>query len=81
MKLVPITVQCYAGYKADESPRRFLLGDRWFEIIEVLDRWHEGGRNADWAVADYFRVVADDKREYLIKHDLEADDWSLAQRA
>jgi len=37
MELIPIQVQCYAGYKADESPCRFFLGDIWIEVQEILD--------------------------------------------
>lgn len=38
MKLVPIRVECYAGAKADETPRRFTLEERTVEVGEVLDR-------------------------------------------
>ncbi len=38
MKLTPIRVECYAGAKADETPRRFRLEERTLEITEVLDR-------------------------------------------
>jgi len=35
----------------------------------------------EWPRADYyFKVLAADKREYLLKHDLEADEWFLGQQ-
>lgn len=40
MKLIPIQVECYAGTKADETPRRFFREEQPVEVEEVLDRWH-----------------------------------------
>jgi hypothetical protein len=34
-----VHVECYAGYKADERPLRFRIGDREFAVEQVLDRW------------------------------------------
>ena len=38
MKLTSIQVECYAGAKADETPRRFTWDGQTFEVDEVLDR-------------------------------------------
>jgi hypothetical protein len=80
MKLTPITVECYAGIKADETPRRFTREERSIEIAEVLDRWHQVESLPEWPRADYFKVRGADQREYLLKHDLESDEWYLGQR-
>ncbi len=80
MKLVSIQVECYAGYKADETPRRFLWEGQWLEVAEVLDRWYQAAGNPEWPIADYFKVLAADGHEYLLKHDREADDWHLARK-
>jgi hypothetical protein len=80
MKLTPIRVQCYAGTKADETPRRFNLERRTIEVGEVLDRWHQVESKPEWPQADYFKVRARDGREYLLKHDLESDEWFLGQQ-
>jgi hypothetical protein len=34
-----LSVECHAGYRGEETPVRFQLGDRAIEIDEVLDRW------------------------------------------
>jgi hypothetical protein len=34
-----ISVDCYAGYRGEETPLRFRLGDRLIEIAEVVDCW------------------------------------------
>ena len=38
MRLVPIQVECYAGFKADERPRRLCVTGRWLDVAEVSDR-------------------------------------------
>jgi hypothetical protein len=34
-----VHVECYAGYRGEETPVRFRLGDRLVEVSEVIDRW------------------------------------------
>ena len=34
-----VSVECYAGYRGDETPLRFRLGDHAAEVMEVFDRW------------------------------------------
>lgn len=80
MNLIPIQVQCYAGYKSDESPRRFLYESTSVEIKEILDRWYQGNRDPEWPITDYFEVLGSDGREYLLKHDREYDDWFLVNQ-
>jgi hypothetical protein len=80
MKLTPIQVECYAGAKADETPRRFSLEKHHLEITEVLDHWYQVESRPEWPRADYFKVRAVDGREYLFKHDLELDEWFLGQQ-
>ncbi len=80
MHLIPIQVECYAGAKADETPRRFTLEGRPVEIDEVLDRWYQVESRPEWPRADYFKVRAADQKEYLLKHDLEADEWFLGRQ-
>jgi hypothetical protein len=80
MRLTPIQVECYAGAKADETPRRFSLEGQPIEVGEVLDRWYQVQSKPEWPRADYFRVRAESGREYLLRHDLEAGEWFLGQQ-
>jgi hypothetical protein len=80
MKLIPIQVECYAGTKADETPRRFIREEQPVEVEEVLDRWHQIESEPEWPRADYFKVRGADGHEYLLKHDLEADEWFLGRQ-
>lgn len=63
-------VECYAGQRADEEPRRFTFGERMITISEVLDRWLDPAHR-------YFKVRGDDGGIYLLRHDTTADQWEL----
>ncbi len=80
MKLNPIQVECCAGARADETPRRFIFQGRTVELGEVVDRWYQVESKPEWPRADYFKVRGQDGRDYLLKHDLESDEWFLGQQ-
>ena len=65
-----IEVECYAGYRADEAPRRFSLGDRRIEVAELLDRWLAPDHR-------YFKLRGEDGHVYIIRHEVAADRWEL----
>ena len=65
-----LDVECYAGYRAEETPRRFTLGDRHVEIAEVLDRWLAPDHR-------YFKVRGADGHLYILRHDAAAGRWEL----
>lgn len=75
MKLIPIIVKSYAGYKADEYPQSVVLGDDEILVEEIVDRWYQSEDSPDYPEADYFRIRGTDGRQYLIKHELEEDQW------
>ncbi len=63
MRLIPIEVECYAGHKADETPRRFVVDEQRLEVEEVVDRWYQVESLPEWPRADYFKVRGSDQRE------------------
>lgn len=67
---MPVTVQTYAGYKGDESPVSFSRDGRTFRIKEIVDRWYEPDHNS-------FKVLVDDGKTYLLRHDMNDDSWEL----
>jgi hypothetical protein len=69
-----LEVECYAGYRGEETPRRFYLHDRCFTIEELLDCWLGPGHR-------YFKVVADDDCIYILRHDTGRDQWELTMFA
>lgn len=65
-----IRVQCYAGYRGEETPRRFFLKERPVEVMQVLDRWLAPDHR-------YFKVCGDDGGLYVIRHDVMSNLWEL----
>ena len=65
-----IRVDCYAGYRGEETPRNFWLGPRKIEVREIQDRWMAPDHR-------YFKLVGDDDSVYIIRHDMEILDWEL----
>ena len=65
-----VRVECYAGYRGAESPRRFHLAGRTVEVTEILDRWREPERSG-------FTVRGDDGAIYRLRHDEHDDVWRV----
>ena len=65
-----IRVECYAGYRGEETPRRFWLGAKKIEVQDVLDRWMAPDHR-------YFKVLGHDKAVYILRHDAISWDWEL----
>jgi hypothetical protein len=65
-----IQVECYAGHRAEEEPRRFFIGERKVEVDEVIDRWLDPDHR-------YFKVRGDDSGVYILRYDLELNRWAL----
>lgn len=77
IELVPINVESYSGYKADEYPKCFYWNNNKFEIKEIIDRWYQLETNPGAPASDYFKVETTSGIQYLIKHDPESDQWHL----
>lgn len=65
-----VRVECYAGYRGEETPRRFFLGARAVKVQEVVDRWLAPDHR-------YFKVTGADRSVYILRHDLETGEWEL----
>jgi hypothetical protein len=66
---LPVSVECYAGHRGEETPTRFRLGDRPIEVEEVLDRWLAPDHR-------YFKVQTGDGI-YILRNDVTSDVWEL----
>ena len=67
-----IKVDTYSGYRADEYPKRFRIGEKVFEIIYIEDRWYSPG-------SSYFKVFADDGKTYILLQDLVNNRWEIVK--
>ncbi len=72
MARISIKVRTSPGYGAQEDPISFKIVDTTFLVTEILDRWY-GAESA------YFKLIADDGNLYMVKHELETDEWELVQ--
>jgi len=65
-----LRVECYSGYRGEETPRRFWLGKNQVEIREVIDRWIGPDHR-------YFKVLGDDGSVYILRFDADSWSWEL----
>lgn len=65
-----IRVECYAGHRAEESPRRFFIGQREINVTEIIDRWLDPAYG-------YFKLRGDDGGIYILRHDQRSDTWEM----
>ncbi|WP_373499669.1 hypothetical protein [Desulfococcus sp.] len=68
--LKSITVQCYAGYRGEESPRQFRIGENTVAVAEIIDRWLGPDHR-------YFKVAGEDGGVYILRNDLANSSWEL----
>lgn len=68
--LFAIRVICYSGYRGEETPRRFYIGERPIEVVEVLDRWLAPDHR-------YFKVCCPAGDRYILRHDTQTGVWEL----
>ncbi|MBN1102260.1 MAG: hypothetical protein JXL84_02480 [Deltaproteobacteria bacterium] len=67
-----IEVSAYSGYKANERPLSFVLDHETIEVRDVIDRWYGEDQ-------DYFKVLADDGKVYLLGWQRYLDQWLLVK--
>ncbi len=65
-----VRVECYAGYRGEETPRCFFLEKRRIEVREVLDRWLAPDHR-------YFKLRGADGAVYILRYDEAAGYWEL----
>ena len=69
-RIPAVDVECHAGYRGEETPRRFRLGERQVEIAEVVDSWLA----PDYR---YFKVQDTQGDLYILRNDVASDRWEL----
>ena len=68
--MLPVTVECYAGHRGEQTPRLVIIGDQRIGVLEVLDSWLAPEHR-------YFRLRGSDHRTYLLRHNVQADTWEV----
>ncbi len=77
MKYDPISVESYSGYKVNERPVAFTYQEKRWEVEEVLDRWHEGGLDAERPEVDYFKARTNEGTVFLLRYLPDLDVWEI----
>ena len=65
-----IKVECYAGYRGEETPRCIWLGERKIAVTKLIDQWLAPDHR-------YFKILGDDGAIYIIRHDAVKWHWEL----
>ncbi len=65
-----IKVKAYSGYKAEERPISFSIGEKELKVEELVDRWY----GEDY---EYLKLRADDRCTYIIRYNRDEDFWEL----
>lgn len=65
-----VRVECHAGYRAEEAPRRFFLGKREVRVTEIIDRWLDPAHS-------HFKVRGDDGGIYILRYRQDSDSWEM----
>jgi len=65
-----VRVDCYAGYRDEETPRRLTMGARHVSVVSIQDRWLAPDHR-------YFKLIGDDGCLYIIRHNPYQGKWQL----
>jgi hypothetical protein len=77
MQFEQIDVTTHSGFKADERPVAFIWQGRQYRIQDIIDRWYEGGMKAGSPALNYFKILADNGSQYIIRHNALFDAWAI----
>ena len=65
-----IEVECHAGYRGEETPRRIRIGGLQMDVVEIVDRWLAPDHR-------YFKFKTADGAQWIIRHDTRSEKWEL----
>lgn len=66
-----VRVEAYAGFRADERPLRFFVGDLDFPVERVISEWRT-------PLGSYFRVESRGE-QFLLHLDAATGEWTLPE--
>lgn len=67
---IDIRMECYSGYRAEETPKVMHFSGRRVIVAEILDRWLAPDHR-------YFKLLGDDRCLYIIRHDVVTFRWQM----
>jgi hypothetical protein len=72
-----VEVECYSGHRANERPLAFAFEGRRWKVVEVIDRWYEGGLRSGQPSLDYFKVKTEEGRVFVLRYNSLFDAWAV----
>ena len=72
MTVQPFHVECYAGHRGEEAPRRFRVAGRWVDVAGIVTRWMTPDHRC-------FTVTGTDGGTYVLRHRVMTDTWELLE--
>jgi hypothetical protein len=66
-----VRVESYSGYRGEQEPIAFRLGERRLGVHTIVDRWYAPDQR-------WFRVQADDGNTYVLRHNEATGVWDVA---
>jgi hypothetical protein len=79
MNLIRIKVESHSDSKAEAYPVCFYWLDVKYEIREISDRWYQTVVGDLGPVANYYKVRTAAKQEFILKHEIQNDQWFLVR--
>jgi hypothetical protein len=67
---IRVLVECYAGYRGDQTPRVLVLDAQRIRVAEIVGQWLTPDHR-------YFKLTGDDGRVYIVRQDVGSDVWEL----
>lgn len=67
---IRVRVECYAGHRGEETPRRFFFDGRAVEVAEVVDQWLAPDHR-------YFKLRDAQGATWILRHDVRKGVWEL----
>lgn len=65
-----IRVNCYAGYRGEQTPRTIWFGEQKITVSQILDMWLAPDHR-------YFKFTGSDQNLYIIRQDTLTSVWEL----
>jgi hypothetical protein len=65
-----IGVDCYAGYRGEQTPRALVIDGERVDVHEVVDQWLAPDHR-------YFKLRGAAGHTYIVRHDVNTDCWEL----
>jgi len=68
-----LQIDAHIGYKGEETPHAFTVDGVRLSVKEIVERWYT-------ECHCYFRIQASDGQRYVLRYDLEEEQWELVMQ-